>query len=205
MINILTLQHKIHFMLFKQRQLEGIRTGKVTLAFRKWKSTELKRGSQLKTSIGLVEITDIAIINEPHINEIDAEKAGFPSLEALMHSVHVNKEGRIYKIHVRYFGEDPRVRLRSKTKLGQGEISALKAKLLQLDKYSRNGFWTRDILLAIEENPKLRAADLATKTGKTKEWLKLNIRKLKNLGLTVSHDPGYELSDTGRLFIENIR
>ena len=59
-------------MLFKQKHLEGIKAGTVTLAFRKWKSTQLKRGSLLKTDVGIVEITDIAIINEPHINEIDA-------------------------------------------------------------------------------------------------------------------------------------
>jgi len=191
-------------MLFKQKQLEGIRSGKVTLAFRKWKSTELKKGSLLKTSIGLVEITDLAIINEPHINAIDAEKSGFLNLESLLHSIHTNDTGRIYKIHVRYYGEDPRLKLSNKSTLGQGEINALKAKLLQLDKYSRNGFWTKDILTAIEKYPKNSAAELSVKTGKTKEWLKLNVRKLKNLGLTISHDPGYELSPTGKLLMPHL-
>ncbi|GAA4173979.1 hypothetical protein GCM10022218_17670 [Sphingobacterium ginsenosidimutans] len=35
-----------------------------------------------------------------------------------------------------------------------------------------------------------------------KEWLKLNIRKLKNLGLTISHTVGYEISPLGERFIQ---
>lgn len=191
-------------MLFKQKQLEGIRSGKVNLAFRKWKSTVLKKGSLLKTAIGIVEITDIAVINEPHINEIDAQKAGFTDLESLLRSIHVNEIGRIYKIHVRYYGEDPRLKLRDKKSMGQGEINNLLSKLSQMDKYSRNGFWTKDILIAINDNPRMSAAQLSEITGRSKEWLKLNIRKLKNLGLTISHDPGYEISPTGKLLIPSL-
>ena len=40
----------------------------------------------------------------------------------------------------------------------------------------------------------LPAGDLAKKADAEKEWLKINVRKLKNLGLTISHQPGYELS-----------
>ncbi|MEM7550324.1 MAG: hypothetical protein AAF363_11640 [Bacteroidota bacterium] len=38
--------------------------------------------------------------------------------------------------------------------------------------------------------------------SREKEWLKLNIRKLKNLGLTISHNPRYEISPLGIAYIE---
>lgn len=44
--------------------------------------------------------------------------------------------------------------------------------------------------------------DLAAITGFEKIWLKLNIRKLKNLGLTISHEIGYELSPLGKLYLK---
>lgn len=191
-------------MLFKQKHLDGIKEGKVSLAFRKWKSTPLKKGSLLKTSVGIVEITDIAIINQPHINEIDAQKAGFINLESLLKSIYSEDAGKIYKIHVRFLKEDKASKPKEKSSLSQGEIDMLKAKLLQMDKYARHGFWTKDILTSIKDNPKLSLTQLSEKTGKTKEWLNLNIRKLKNLGLTVSLDPGFDLSPTGKLLMEQL-
>ena len=62
---------------------------------------------------------------------------------------------------------------------------------------SRVGPWTLRVLKAIERHPNLAAIRLAEMLGYEKAWLKLNIRKLKNLGLTISHQPGYELSPRG--------
>jgi Mn-dependent DtxR family transcriptional regulator len=45
------------------------------------------------------------------------------------------------------------------------------------------------------------AGYLAAKAGVEKEWLKINVRKLKNLGLTISHQSGYELSPRGQEFL----
>ena len=53
------------------------------------------------------------------------------------------------------------------------------------------------------ENLSGRNSDLMT--GFEKEWLKLNIRKLKNLGLTISHNVGYRLSPLGEHFIEELK
>ena len=203
-IKIVLSVKRISFMLFKQKHLEGIKAGTVTLAFRKWKSTQLKRGSLLKTDVGIVEITDIAIINEPHINEIDAQKAGFINLESLMKSIYSAEIGKIYKIHVRFLKETQAKKIKEKISLSQSEIDSYKAKLLQMDKYARNGFWTKDILTSIKDNPKLSATQLSLKTGKTKEWLTQSIRKLKNIGLTVSLDPGYDLTPTGKLLMEHL-
>lgn len=52
------------------------------------------------------------------------------------------------------------------------------------------------------ENLSGRNSDLMT--GFEKEWLKLNIRKLKNLGLTISHNGGYELPLLGSEYLTKL-
>jgi hypothetical protein len=59
------------------------------------------------------------------------------------------------------------------------------------------GPWTISVLRLIAWLPEHRAAELAAQSSVEKEWLKLNIRKLKNLGLTESLTVGYRLSPRG--------
>lgn len=192
-------------MLFKQKHLEEIRGGSVTLAFRKWKKPAVKQGSRIKTSVGLVEIATVQQVNRDDITADDALKAGFENERELLKLLDGVKEGTIYKIGVRYFAEDPRLALREQTELPEAEIAAIVTRLQRLDKYSKDGPWTYAVLHAISQHPQLRATDLATETGRQKEWLKLNVRKLKNLGLTISHHPGYTISPLGHVVLNRLR
>lgn len=190
-------------MLFKEVHLHGIKSGVVSLAFRKWEKAAIKKGTLLKTAIGLVEIVDLSTISENKITSQDALKAGFESKEQLLKSLRQNDEAYIYKIKVRFHSADPRIELREQN-LTDEIFVELKEKLARLDKYSTNRFWTKSILLTIKDNPQLHAVGIAQITGFEKEWLKLNIRKLKNLGLTISHKVGYELSPLGKEFVEKL-
>ncbi|WP_114749717.1 ASCH domain-containing protein [Pleomorphovibrio marinus] len=190
-------------MLFKKAHLQGIKSGSISLAFRKWKKASIKKGTLLKTSLGLVEIVDITTIEEKELSRDDAMKAGFESKEPLLKSLGPNHVGIIFKIQVRYHSADPRIELREQT-LTDEKLVELKEKLARLDKYSRRGNWTGKILHAINDNPHVHAIGIARLTGFEKEWLKPSIRKLKNLGLTISHDVGYELSPLGREFVETL-
>ncbi len=82
------------------------------------------------------------------------------------------------------------------------QFADLRQKLERLDRYSRVGSWTDEVLLTIKFNPNLHAAGIAKLTGFEKDWLKLNIRKLKNLGLTISHTVGYEISPLGNAYLK---
>ncbi len=64
-------------MLFKDVHLQGIKSGKITLAFRMWQKSSIKCGSLLHTSIGLVKIGKIETINENDITDEDVLNAGF--------------------------------------------------------------------------------------------------------------------------------
>ncbi|MFZ0014256.1 MAG: HTH domain-containing protein [Acidimicrobiia bacterium] len=63
------------------------------------------------------------------------------------------------------------------------------------------GPWTGEFLCLIRDNPHVRAQDLADRLGLDKTVFKNDVRKLKGLGLTISHSPGYELSPRGRVFL----
>ena len=191
-------------MLFKQEHLREIKNGNVTLAFRKWKKPTVKQGSLIKTSVGQLAIVAIEAIQAKEITSQDARKAGFLSLDELLALLESVPEGNIYKITVAFHSPDPRIDLRSRTDLTNAQFDQIKAKLERFDKHSNYGNWTRETLIAIQKNPKLRAADLARLLAKEKDWLKINIRKLKNLGLTISHDAGYEISPLGKAYLSRV-
>ena len=62
----------------------------------------------------------------------------------------------------------------------------------------------RPVLAAIARHPQVAAQTLATVLGYERDWLKGNVRKLKNLGLTESHHPGYTLSPRGRSVFDHL-
>lgn len=191
-------------MLFKLNHLQGIKSGEITLAFRKWQKPCVRIGTQINTAIGLIEIRDIQSIDEKDITNDDATNAGYSNKEQLLKSLSAKTNGVIFKITVAFYSEDPRIKLREQTVISEQELDAIIKKLNSLDRYSKNGEWTIKVLKTIQENPNLHAIGIANLTGFEKEWLKLNIRKLKNLGLTISHTVGYELSPKGNVLLNKL-
>ena len=59
-------------MLLKQRVLEGIAAGRITLAFRQWKRPTVKPGGSLRTPIGVLAIEAVDIVEEEDISEQEA-------------------------------------------------------------------------------------------------------------------------------------
>lgn len=188
-------------MLFKLEQLNGIKAGKIAYAYRKWPKLSVKSGSIINTAVGQIEIGEINIVSEEDINDQDAVESGYTNKEDLLKSFFQKSAGSIYKIAVSYHSEDPRIELRNEIELTDSEFEDLKNKLARFDKFSNHGPWTKTVLLAIQNNPNLHAIGIAKLTGFEKDWLKINIRKLKNLGLTISHLVGYELSPRGMEFV----
>ena len=101
-----------------------------------------------------------------------------------------------------YAGADPRIALRQQDELSDTEIEQIVGRLRRLDARSPAGPWTTRVLTAVEEQPGVVARTLAERLGCEKDWLKPQVRKLKNLGLTVSLTTGYELSPRGRVVAE---
>lgn len=190
-------------MLFKRHILDGIAQGRITVAFRRWQRPTVKAGGTLKSPVGLLSIESVDVVEAHEITPQAAMKAGFGSVSELKMSLG-RGNGSLYRIEFKRLGDDPRIALRENDKLSDEEIANLKCRLDRLDAHSKIGPWTRNVLHLIKAHPDLRAAELARHSGLEKEWLKLNIRKLKNLGLTESLDVGYRLSPRGQALLERM-
>lgn len=108
----------------------------------------------------------------------------------------------IYRITLEWAGEDPRLALRE-TLPTDAELADIGTRLARLDKRT-TGPWTRDILEWIRDNPHVVSKELAALRDVDLLPMKADIRKLKALGLTISHDVGYELSPRGAAYLDHL-
>ena len=187
-------------MIFKLHQLQGIKSGEISLAFRRWEKPNVKKGGSMKTAMGVIRFMDVDPIEENAITESDARKAGFEGVDMLLKYLNKGPSGTIYKVKVKYESEDPRIELREKTDLTDDEFQKLKTKLARLDK--TRGPWVLKVIKLIKRYPERRAGDLAEIMQMDKLDFKVNVRKLKNLGLTISHEIGYSLSPLGESVLD---
>jgi len=191
-------------MLLKNKTIEGIQSGKITLIFRRWKKAGVKKGGTQMTQLGVVGIVDVKIVTEDEITDRDAKKAGFNSRDELLSDFY-DRDEDIYKIKVHWVGEDPRKALRTNDKLSKKELDDIIGKLQKLDENSQRGKWTQLYLQMIHDQPNTHAQILAEQIGLTIPTFKPWVRKLKALGLTESLRPGYRLSPRGKKVLAALR
>jgi hypothetical protein len=130
------------------------------------------------------------------ITEEDARRAGAASLDALRRALAARTDGPVFRVGLRWAGEDPRIALRQRRPT-EAELAGIRARLDRLDAASSAGPWTRQTLAIIDRSPEVRAPDLAAELGRDTPSFKRDVRKLKELGLTESLEVGYRLSPRG--------
>lgn len=192
-------------MLFKQQFLDGIRDGRVTVAFRRWRRPSVRAGGALLTPAGQLSITSVTATSLEQISAADARRAGYDSLDALLAELRRVSSGIIYRIELGPLGPDPRIGLRESVVLREQDRRRVHDRLDTLDSRSPTGAWTRRTLELIGSRPGVRAGDLCGLVGQEKADFKRNVRKLKNLGLTESLGTGYRLSSRGQEFMKDWR
>lgn len=191
-------------MLFRQKFLEGIRQGTVTLAFRRWRRPSVRSGGTLLTAVGELCIGPISPVALDQISAEDARRAGYESREELLAELRLRAEGEVYRIELGPLRPDPRIALRESPATDQVEIRELLERLRRLD--ARAGEpWTLRTLEALSAHPGVRAGDLCELVGQERDQFKLNVRKLKSLGLTESLGTGYRLSPRGVALLDEAR
>ena len=187
-------------MLLRRPVLDRIVAGEVDLVFRRWKRPTVKTGGTLRTPAGMLEIIEVRRVDAGSITEPEAGRAGL-DLADLLTFLNAKTEGDVYMVRLGSVRPDPRVALREDADLSAEDIVALTARLDRLDRVSKRGPWTREFLRLIYDNPDVRAQDLADRLDLDKTVFKNDVRKLKALGLTISHSPGYEVSPRGRAYL----
>jgi hypothetical protein len=193
-------------MLIKNVILDDIKAGRISLIFRRWKRPGVKAGGTQMTQRGVLAIDSVDVVTERKITDEDAIAAGFESKkELLAQLIERDEPTEIYRIAVRFAGEDPRKELRQNADLSPDEIAEIIAKLRKLDAGSKRGNWTQMYLQMIHDQPNTHAAILAEQIGLDIPHFKPWVRKLKALGLTESLRPGYRLSPRGEKVLAAIR
>lgn len=183
--------------------LDRIATGEVDLAFRRWTRPTVGTGGSLRTIAGLVEIRRVDRIDIADITRDEARRAG-QELGELVAFLNQKEDGDVYRVELGGIHPDPRVALREDDDLTDNDVDELVARLDRLDRLSKRGAWTREFLRLIGDEPHVRAQDLADGLGLEKVVFKNDVRKLKALGLTISHSPGYELSPRGKALLVSL-
>ena len=184
-------------MLIRRDTLEAIRDGSVTLAFRRWARPRLRVGTKMRTSVGLVEVVSLARVND--LTDAEARSAGERDRGAVLARLRRREPEPLYRIELRYAGEDPRVALRED--VTPDELTALAQRLDAIDARSPRGPWTWTVLELIERRPATLAADLAAQLERQRRQFKADVRRLKELGLTESLERGYRLSPRGKALL----
>ncbi|GAA2489355.1 hypothetical protein GCM10009858_29300 [Terrabacter carboxydivorans] len=190
---------------------EAIRAGIVTQAFRRWDAPRVKVGGLQLTPAGLVRFDAVSRVRDPEkLTERDARTAGVKDLATLQKFLAPRERkpsprgGRggdtVYRIRLSWAGEDPRIALRESLP-DEDTLRDLATRLARLDARP-TGPWTLEILEWIRDHPRVVSKELAALRGVDLLPMKVDIRKLKTLGLTISHDVGYELSPRGVAYLD---
>jgi hypothetical protein len=178
----------------------GIADGSVTLAFRRWDVPRMRPGGTQRTGAGVVRIDSVDEVDPETLTEDDAVRSGVRSLAELRRLLDRRDGAHVYRMRVSFAGADPRVALRERPELSEDERRDVDRRLDRLDA-ARGTPWTRQVLVLIAERPGVRAPDLAASLGRETQPFKIDVRKLKELGLTHSLAVGYEISPRGRAYL----
>jgi len=189
-------------MLLRHDVLAGIETGRIQSVYRRWDQARVKIGSNLRTGIGVIEVLSVDIVDSVALTREDAVEGGFESVSELIASAG-NRGETLYRIRLRHVGPDPRVTLRE-TIPDEADLIEIGGRLQRLDSISKHGPWTKETLGLIADHPGVRAEDLAATVGREKMPFKLDVRKLKEMGLTESLLTGYRLSPRGAAVMKHL-
>lgn len=193
-------------LLFKKRFHQGLVDGSVTVTVRLWDKPHVKAGGRYRVHpIGVVEVDAIVRVTLGTLTDDDARRAGFISLAELVEYVKpvaktpLTPQTPIFKIDLHHGGDGDRVQLALEDDLDDAAIEGLVKSLQKLD---AKGAWTRQTLSLIAKKPQIAASKLAASIGRETLPFKVDVRKLKKLGLTQSFEVGYGLSPRGIAFLK---
>jgi hypothetical protein len=193
-------------MRFEQRLRDGLHTGEIGLAFRRWKRSQVVPGHRYRTGIDMVEVEAVDVVEPSSVDAAQAREAGYASVGDLLAGLRGDPALPVYRIRLRRIdGPDPRDELARTASLTEEDVAAIAARLARMDKSSGRGPWTGAVLALIADRPAVVSTVLAQAIGWERQDFKLHVRRLKALGLTLSLDVGYRLSPRGESYLRSVR
>jgi hypothetical protein len=191
---------------FEQRLRDGIHSGAIVLAFRRWKRSQVVAGHRYRTGIDMVEVESVDVVEPSSVDEAQAREAGYVTVAELLADLRGDPALPVYRIRLRRMDEpDPRDELARSASLTDADVTAIKARLARMDRSSSRGPWTGAVLALIGDRPAVVSTVLAESMDWERQDFKLHVRRLKELGLTLSLDVGYRLSPRGEAYLKHLR
>jgi hypothetical protein len=192
-------------LLFQKRFHQGLLSGDVTLTFRRWPRARVRVGGRYRCHpIGVLEVDEVGEVRVADITEADARRAGFATRQALIAYMKSASEeplrasSRVWRVALHHGGDGDRVELALEERLTPDDVQQITARLARFDAVRP---WTSETLSIIERRPRVAASQLAAELGRETLPFKVDVRKLKKLGLTQSFEVGYEISPRGRAYL----
>lgn len=182
-------------MLFEKRLRDGLVDGSVSLAFRRWRRAQVVEGGsyRLGAGAGVVRVESVDVVASDAITAADARAAGFTSPGQVLADLGVadDVDALTFRIGFGAVSADPRDQLRERS----DDLDTLAQRVQRIHGADAT-------LAAIGAHPGLRAGDLMGPLGWTDlHQFKLHVRRLKDLGLTISLPVGYRLSPRGEAYL----
>jgi hypothetical protein len=193
-------------MRFEARLREGIERGTIVLAFRRWKRSQVVAGHRYRTGTGMVDVDAVDVVTLADIDQAQVNEAGYGTLDELLADLHGEPGVPLYRVRLHRVDEpDPRAELAAKPALTDDDLARLTARLARMDRSGSRGPWTGAVLTQIADHPGIVSTELAEALGWERQDFKLHVRRLKDLGLTISLTVGYELSPRGAAYLSHLR
>lgn len=196
-------------MLFKRSFHGGLTDGSITLTFRRWKRPQVKIGGHYRFSgEDALEVTALDRVAAKTITDREARRSGFADATSLLAELGRSEGGglrpsdEVFRVEFHYVRRtDERATLGANDSLTAADRDDIALRLARMDGRSKRGPWTEATLALIQTHPHTSASRLAPQVDMETAPFRVNVRKLKSMGLTISHDPGYELSPRGLPYV----
>jgi hypothetical protein len=190
-------------LLFKKAFHMGLTSGAVTLTFRRWQKPHVKPGGRYRCHpIGVLQVDAVSLVPVSAITAQDAMRAGFSTRDELVAYLAelgpVTPSTEIYRVELHHGGDGDRVELALDDQLSAEDVATIRARLSRMD---ADASWTARTLAIIAARPRIAASQLAKHLKRETLPFKVDVRKLKKLGLTQSFEVGYEISPRGKAYL----
>ena len=88
-------------MRFEQRLRDGIHSGAIVLAFRRWKRSQVVAGRRYRTGIDMVEVESVDVVEPSSVDAAQAREAGYASAGELVADLRGDPALPVYRIRLR--------------------------------------------------------------------------------------------------------
>jgi hypothetical protein len=182
---------------------DDVAAGRVTLTVRLWSRPQVKQGGRYNVGPVEIEVDDIELVPFGALTDDDLVRTGMTDREAVRtraaHAGPIADDTLVYRIEFHVVGKR---RNPADRPADAKTVAEVIAKLDAMDARSPHGAWTRPTLRLIGNHPGTVSTDLAATMHRSRPEFKVDVRKLKALGLTESLEVGYRLTKLGRAVVK---